>query len=167
MRTPTNKSSWPPASDVAWLWLLCSMLGTSFVDCVRFHILHVNSLYFYVLQVRYMYDRLWSRRPDEILTLLTCISQRLYRWLADEVVHMSILYGTGRCRFALHIWGLVGQMDPYIILVGSQCIEGPITYIMSLLLTTHGMRCGHLPFYSHHTSHSHKNKTLNKSIIQS
>ncbi len=72
--------------------MLCPLL-TSLSQCVLTHSLFA--------QVCDLHDGLCVRRSYPVPALHAHLPHGLHRWLADEVLHVSLLYGACRCCFAL------------------------------------------------------------------
>lgn len=76
--------------------LYFSYLSFAVVKWCDLYVNYCIPLYF-KFQVCNMYVWFCVRRISTIFTVYAHLPQRLYRWLADEGLHVPFLYGTSRC----------------------------------------------------------------------
>lgn len=82
----------------------CNSVTTTF--CPVHSTVHfgLNSSFLFCFQMCHLYGGVHTGRHAAIPSLHACVPQGLYWWLADALLHVSLLHGARWCRTPHHVW---------------------------------------------------------------
>lgn len=93
------------------------------LSCVDLFSWFFFSIYF---QMCYLYAGLCLWGSHSVLAMYAHLPHGLYRWLADEILHLPLLHGARGCCPALHLWDQLIPPFPTPVLESNSAPPPPI-----------------------------------------